>query len=30
MTPNSEQLRMYLGGMVDTGKSQVVKALRYF
>ncbi|EIM79078.1 uncharacterized protein STEHIDRAFT_33624, partial [Stereum hirsutum FP-91666 SS1] len=27
---NGQQLRMYLGGMAGTGKSQVIKALMYF
>jgi hypothetical protein len=29
-TPATEQLKMYLGGMGGTGKSQVIKALIYF
>lgn len=29
-TTNSEQLKMYLGGMAGTGKSQVIKALNAF
>lgn len=28
--PSGEQLKMYLGGMAGTGKSQVIKALTYF
>jgi hypothetical protein len=28
--PGSGQLKMYLGGMACTGKSQVIKALTYF
>jgi len=28
--PKSEQLKMYLGGMGGTGKSQVIKALSIF
>ena len=28
--PQSDQLKMYLGGMGGTGKSQVIKALMYF
>ena len=30
LEPNSEQLKMYLGGMGGTGKSQVIKALMEF
>ena len=30
VTPGSEQLIMYVGGMADTGKSQVIKALMNF
>lgn len=30
MTPQSEQLKMYLGGMAGTGKSQVIKAMIQF
>jgi len=30
VTPESEQLKMYLGGMGGTGKSQVIKALIHF
>ena len=30
ISKNSEQLRMYLGGMGGTGKSQVIKALSHF
>jgi hypothetical protein len=30
VSKNSEQLRMYLGGMGGTGKSQVIKALSHF
>src|SRR5882762_2052046 len=29
-TSNSKKLKMYLGGMGGTGKSQVIKALVYF
>ena len=28
--PSGEHLKMYLGGMAGTGKSQVIKALTYF
>ncbi|OSX55792.1 hypothetical protein POSPLADRAFT_1085746, partial [Postia placenta MAD-698-R-SB12] len=28
--PSGEQLKMYLGGMAGTGKSQVIKALIHF
>ncbi|KAF8585332.1 hypothetical protein K439DRAFT_1245096, partial [Ramaria rubella] len=28
--PSGEQLKMYLGGMAGTGKSQVIKALAHF
>ncbi|KAF8589327.1 hypothetical protein K439DRAFT_1294696, partial [Ramaria rubella] len=28
--PSGEQLKMYLGGMCGTGKSQVIKALAHF
>ena len=28
--PTSEHLKMYLGGMAGTGKSQVIKALIHF
>jgi len=30
VTPGSEQLMMYVGGMAGTGKSQVIKALMDF
>ena len=30
ISPNPEQLRMYLGGMGGTGKSQIIKALSQF
>jgi PIF1-like helicase len=30
VSPESEQLKMYLGGMSGTGKSQVIKALIHF
>ncbi|KAI0037292.1 hypothetical protein FA95DRAFT_1507111, partial [Auriscalpium vulgare] len=30
MDPSAEQLKMYLGGMGGTGKSQVIKALMHF
>ncbi len=30
ISPHHDQLRMYLGGMGGTGKSQVIKALSYF
>jgi hypothetical protein len=30
VTPQSEQLKMYLGGMGGTGKSQVIRALKTF
>ena len=30
VSPQSEQLKMYLGGMGGTGKSQVIKALKQF
>jgi len=30
ISPNSDQLKMYLGGMGGTGKSQVLKALGHF
>src|ERR1700692_4604735 len=30
VTPGSEQLMMYVGGMAGTGKSQVIKALMHF
>jgi hypothetical protein len=29
-TPGAEKLRMYLGGMGGTGKSQVIKSLMHF
>ena len=30
ISPSNDQLKMYLGGMGSTGKSQVLKALSYF
>jgi PIF1-like helicase len=30
VTPQAEQLKMYLGGMGGTGKSQVIKPIKYF